>query len=64
MHEYDITLKDLLLDAPGMTLRELTGLDVTMWRDVELPKVNSPRIDLLGQTNDGILVHIELQEHQ
>ena len=35
MHEYDITLKDLLLDAPGITLRELTGLDVTMWRDVE-----------------------------
>jgi len=61
VHEYDITLKDLLLDAPGLTLRELTGLDVTMWRDVELPKVNSLRIDLLGQTNDGILVHIELQ---
>jgi len=28
MHEYDITLKDILLDSAGMTLRELTGLDV------------------------------------
>jgi predicted transposase/invertase (TIGR01784 family) len=61
MHEYDVTLKDLLLDAPGITLRELTGLDVTMWRDVELPKVSSPRIDLLGQTGDGTFVHVELQ---
>jgi hypothetical protein len=44
-----------------MTLRELTGLDVTMWRDVELPEVTNPRIDLLGETGDGTLVHIELQ---
>jgi predicted transposase YdaD len=61
MHEYDVTLKDLLLDAQGITLRELTGLNVTLWRDVELPKVSNPCIDLLGQTGDGILVHIELQ---
>jgi hypothetical protein len=61
MHEYDIALKDILLDSAGMTLRELTGLDVTMWRDVELPEVTNPRIDLLGETGDGTLVHIELQ---
>jgi len=61
LHEYDITLKDILLDSGGMTLRELTGLDVTMWRDVELPQVSNPRIDLLGETGDGVLVHIELQ---
>src|SRR5579863_5768266 len=61
MHEYDITLKDILLDSAGITLRELTGLDVTMWRDVELPEVTNPRIDLLGETGDGTLVHIELQ---
>jgi hypothetical protein len=44
-----------------MTLRELTGVDVKMWRDVELPEVTNPRIDLLGETGDGTLVHIELQ---
>jgi len=32
-----------------------------MWRDVELPEVTNPRIDLLGETGDGTLVHIELQ---
>jgi Domain of unknown function (DUF4351) len=29
--------------------------------DVELPKVQNPRADLLGKTADGDLVHVELQ---
>ena len=64
MHEYDITLKDILLDSAGMTLRELTGLDVTLWRDVELPEVTNPRVDLLGETGDGILVPYRPPKHQ
>src|ERR1700733_943585 len=34
---------------------------VTKWLDVELPKVQNPRLDLLGETVDGGLVHLELQ---
>ena len=61
MHEYDIALKELLLDASGATLRELLGVDIRRWRDVELPQVTNPRIDLLGETDTGSLAHIELQ---
>ena len=42
-------------------MRELTGTTVEKWLDVELPKVQNTRVDLLGQTNDGSLVHLELQ---
>ena len=61
MHEYDIALKELLLDASGATLRELLGVDIRRWRAVELPQVTNPRIDLLGETDGGALAHIELQ---
>jgi len=40
---------------------ELTGGAVEKWLNVELPKVQNPRADLLGQTADGSLVHVELQ---
>ena len=61
MNEYDTTLKEVLLDSAGLTLRRLTGLEIRSWRNVELPKVTNPRIDLLGETGIGDLVHIELQ---
>ena len=48
MNEYDTTLKEVLLDSAGLTLRRLTGLEIRSWRNVELPKVTNPRIDLLG----------------
>src|SRR5580658_1727734 len=31
------------------------------WLNVELPKVQNLRVDLLGETDDGNLVHVELQ---
>ena len=34
---------------------------VVQWLNVELPKVRNPRVDLLGRTASGELVHIELQ---
>src|SRR5712692_3505701 len=34
---------------------------IEKWLDVELPKVRNPRMDLLGETGDGSLVHLELQ---
>jgi hypothetical protein len=42
-------------------MRELTGTRVTKWLDVELPKVQNLRLDLLGETIDGGLIHVELQ---
>ena len=42
-------------------MRELTGTTVAKWLDVELPKVQNLRLDLLGETVDGGLVHLELQ---
>jgi len=42
-------------------MRELTGTTVAKWLDVELPKVQNLRLDLLGETVDGRLVHLELQ---
>lgn len=61
MQEYDVTLKLLLKGPATLTVRELTGSTITRWLDVELPKVQNLRLDLLGETAAGDLVHVELQ---
>ena len=64
MQEYDVTLKLLLQGSATLVMRELTGAAVARWLDVELPKVQNvrnPRLDLLAETVDGDLVHVELQ---
>ena len=61
MQEYDIALKLLLRGPAKLAMRELTGTAVEKWLDVELPKVQNTRVDLLGETNEGSLVHLELQ---
>jgi hypothetical protein len=61
MQEYDVALKLLLRGSATLTVRELTGTAVAKWLDVELPKVQNLRVDLLGETIDGGLVHVELQ---
>jgi len=61
MHEYDTALKEVLIFLAQQALREITGFDVPQWRDVELPEVSNPRMDLLGEITEGRLVHIELQ---
>ena len=61
MQEYDVALKLLLQGSAALTMRELTGTAVAKWLDVELPKVRNLRLDLLGETVDGGLVHVELQ---
>ena len=61
MHEYDIALKSVLRRLTGSVLRELTGFSVARWHNVELPVVQNRRADMLGETADGTLVHIELQ---
>lgn len=64
MQEYDVALKMLLKGSAALTVRVLTGTQVAKWLDVELPKtqkVQNLRLDLLGQTAGGQLIHIELQ---
>jgi predicted transposase YdaD len=61
MQDFDVTLKLLLQGPASATMRELTGTAVAKWLDVELPKVQNLRLDLLGETVAGDLVHVELQ---
>ena len=61
MHEYDTTLKSLLTRPDCAILRILTGSAICRWHNVELPEVRNLRVDLLGETANGDLVHIELQ---
>jgi predicted transposase YdaD len=61
VQEYDVTLKLLLQGSASLTMRELTGTTVAKWLDVQLPKVQNLRLDLLGETLHGGLIHLELQ---
>jgi len=62
MQEYDVALKLLLRGSAKLTMRELTGTAVETWLDVELSKVvQNTRVDLLGETEAKVLVHLELQ---
>jgi len=48
--------------SASLTLRELTGTAVEKWLDIELPKVQNPRLDLLGEIPaDQSLIHLEVQ---
>lgn len=60
MHEYDIAFK-LVLQSVDLVMRELAGARIARWLSVELPEVRNTRVDLLGETETGELVHIELQ---
>ena len=62
MHDCDITLKSLLTDSVDFILRQI-GQDesVTKWLNVELPKVQNQRADLLAELASGRLLHVELQ---
>ena len=62
MRGYDAALKNILMALTGAAFRLATGADqVLAWRNVELPEVRSLRVDLLGETASGGLVHVELQ---
>src|SRR5438874_202012 len=61
MQEYDVALKLLLQASATLMIREVAGAAIVKWLDVELPKIQNPRADLLGETTDGGLIHIELQ---
>jgi hypothetical protein len=59
--EYDIALKSILTRGDGSLLARLTGRTVARWINVELPDVRGRQADLLGETPEGGLVHVELQ---
>jgi predicted transposase YdaD len=61
MQRYDAALKILLQATAGSLLRQLAGVTVVRWLNVEMSQVQSSRVDLLGMTEEGELVHIELQ---
>jgi hypothetical protein len=60
MQEYDVVFK-LILQSVDVTIREIGGPPIARWLNVELPEVRNTRVDLLGETAAGELVHIELQ---
>lgn len=61
VHEFDIALKNVLRQLSGTVMAMLAGFPVEHWHNVELGQVHSLRVDLLGETGDRTLVHIELQ---
>jgi len=61
MQEYDVALKLLLQSPARYTIAATTGSVVAEWLDVELPKLQNLRLDLLGATGEGELIHLELQ---
>ncbi len=61
MHEYDVALKYILTRPGSALLAALTGSPSPRWLNVEDPLVRNLRVDLLGESPDGELIHIELQ---
>jgi uncharacterized protein DUF4351 len=63
MHEYDTALKALLAGSANSILEQIAGVRVARWLNVELPQVEQPRVDLLGESADEMheLLHVELQ---
>jgi predicted transposase YdaD len=61
MHEYDVAFKLLLQQSVDVAIREIAGTTVARWLSVELPEVRNTRVDLLGESTAGDLIHLELQ---
>ncbi|MBL8233710.1 MAG: hypothetical protein JNL98_34755 [Bryobacterales bacterium] len=59
--DYDVSLKLLFHHSHGVIATELFGGPVREWVNIELPKVNNPRVDLLARCADGSLRHVEVQ---
>ena len=61
MQDYDAALKLLFRRAAPRAIHLLSGTSIAKWLDIELPKTQSLRMDLLGEDPDGNLHQIELQ---
>jgi len=60
MQTYDTVLKSLLTSSDAF-IHRLTQVTVKKWLNVELPRVQNRRVDLLCEVVEGNLLHIELQ---
>lgn len=61
MGKYDTALKSLIASGGGELFRQLGIGPIRRWLNVELPMVRNPRVDLLGEADDGEVKHLELQ---
>jgi predicted transposase YdaD len=61
MSDSDTTIKLLMLTSAGEMFRLLGLAPVTEWLNVELPKLQNRRADLVGRTASREIIHIELQ---
>ena len=61
VHEYNTALKRILTRPGSMLLSALTGSSSLRWLDTETPLAPNLRVDLLGESPRGHLIHIELQ---
>ena len=61
MQDYDAALKLLFRRAAPRAIQLLSGTSIVQWLDVELPKSQNLRMDLLGEDPYGKLHHFELQ---
>src|SRR3954452_223148 len=61
MQKYDVALKSLLQISGLPILEHLAGVHLRRWVNVGAPQVQTARLDLLGETDKGELVHFELQ---
>src|SRR5689334_22053772 len=61
MPDYDGTLKLLLRKSAVVAVREVTGTGIEEWLNEEMPNRRALRVDLLGKSADGRLIHLELQ---
>ena len=60
--DYDVSLKLLFRKSTGVVARTLFGGGrIREWLNVELPRVQNPRVDLLARMADGSLRHVEVE---
>jgi hypothetical protein len=57
----DALLKSLIQGATEEPFRQMHVEPVRQWLNVDLPRVQNRRADLVGRTSDGRLLHIEFQ---
>jgi predicted transposase YdaD len=61
MHGYDTVLKTLLQSSRNSILERIIGARIARWLNPEFPEVQQTRADLLGETADLRVIHVELQ---
>ena len=61
LRSFDVTIKSLIQDSAPELFRQLGVEHVAEWLNVELPKVQNRRADMVGRTACGPIVQIEIQ---